>query len=127
MYTLGQAARAAGKSKATISKAVRAGRISAARGSDGTYQIDPAELHRVYQPAVALPSTETATAVHQETAALERENALLREMLERERGLNRELAGDRDHWRAQATALLEDRRPERPRRSGWWPFGKRDG
>lgn len=48
MYTLGAAARAAGKSKATISRAIKAGRLSAGRSDGGGYAIDPAELHRVY-------------------------------------------------------------------------------
>jgi hypothetical protein len=48
VYTLGEAARASGKSKSTIAKAIKSGRVSAARGVDGSYQIDPAELHRVY-------------------------------------------------------------------------------
>jgi hypothetical protein len=48
VYTLGEAARASGKSKSTIAKAIKSGRISAVRGVDGSYQIDPAELHRVY-------------------------------------------------------------------------------
>ena len=48
MYTLGEAARASGKSKPTIAKAIKTGRVSAIRQPDGSYQIDPAELHRVY-------------------------------------------------------------------------------
>jgi hypothetical protein len=48
VYTLGEAARASGKSKSTIAKAIKNGRVSAVRGVDGSYQIDPAELHRVY-------------------------------------------------------------------------------
>src|SRR6516164_2656805 len=48
MYSLAQAAKASGKSKPTIARAIKAGRISAARSEDGAYSIDPAELHRVY-------------------------------------------------------------------------------
>ena len=48
VYTLGDAAKATGKSKATISKAIKSGRISAIKDETGTFQIDPAELHRVY-------------------------------------------------------------------------------
>jgi excisionase family DNA binding protein len=51
-YTLGDAARATGKSKPTIAKAIKAGRISATKTEDGSYQIDPSELHRVYPMAV---------------------------------------------------------------------------
>jgi hypothetical protein len=47
-YTLGQAAKACGKSKMTIARAIQAGRISASRTDTGSYAIDPSELHRVY-------------------------------------------------------------------------------
>ena len=49
-HTLGTAAEAVGVSKSTIYRAVKAGRLSASRNSDGEYEIDPAELHRVYEP-----------------------------------------------------------------------------
>ena len=52
-HTLGTAAEAAGVSKSTIYRAVKAGRLSASRNDDGEYQIDPAELHRVYEPVAA--------------------------------------------------------------------------
>jgi len=47
-YTLGEAAKATGKSKPTIQRAIKSGKISASKKDDGTYDIDPAELHRVY-------------------------------------------------------------------------------
>ncbi len=46
--TLGQAAKETGKAKATISKAIKSGRLSATRNDRGGYDIDPAELFRVY-------------------------------------------------------------------------------
>jgi hypothetical protein len=49
-YTLGQAAKATGKSKSTLQVAIKKGRISATQDDLGQYQIDPAELHRVYPP-----------------------------------------------------------------------------
>jgi hypothetical protein len=49
-YTLGQAAKAVGRTKATLQEAIKKGRISARKDDLGRYQIDPAELHRVYQP-----------------------------------------------------------------------------
>jgi hypothetical protein len=45
---LGQAAKAVGRTKPTIAKAIKSGKISASRAADGSYQIDPSELHRVY-------------------------------------------------------------------------------
>ena len=48
MYTLGQAAKATGKAKVTLARAIKSGRISANRSEDGSYSIDPAELARVF-------------------------------------------------------------------------------
>lgn len=49
--TLGQAAKETGLGKSTILRAVKSGRLSAARNDDGSWRIDPAELFRVYAPA----------------------------------------------------------------------------
>lgn len=51
MYTVAEAAQAAGTSKSTILRAIKkqsGKRLSATKGDDGQWQIDPAELHRVY-------------------------------------------------------------------------------
>jgi hypothetical protein len=48
-YSLGQAAKAAGRSKTTIHRAISSGRLSATRNESGGYSIDPAELARVFQ------------------------------------------------------------------------------
>ena len=58
MLSLGEAARLAGTSKTTLSRAIKAGRLSATRKDDGGYQIDPAELSRVF---TVTPETVTAT------------------------------------------------------------------
>lgn len=50
MYTVGQAAKATGKSKSTISTSIKKGTISAVKNEDGSYSIDPSELHRVFPP-----------------------------------------------------------------------------
>ena len=52
-YSLSEAAKATGKNKTTIQRAVKSGKISAAKGDSGSYEIDPSELHRVFPPAVA--------------------------------------------------------------------------
>lgn len=52
-YTLGEAAKATGKAKTTIQRAVKSGRISASKSSSGAYDIDPSELHRVFPATVA--------------------------------------------------------------------------
>jgi transposase len=48
-YSLSQAAKATGKSKATIHRDLNSGKISGER-IDSVWNIDPAELHRVYAP-----------------------------------------------------------------------------
>ena len=50
-YTLGQAAKAAGRSKPTIARAIKSGRLSASRTETGEFAIDPA---RVAGPVVFL-------------------------------------------------------------------------
>ncbi len=48
--TLGKAAKAAGISKPSLSAAIKKGRVSASKNEKGHYEIDPAELFRVYPP-----------------------------------------------------------------------------
>jgi hypothetical protein len=110
--TLNQAAKEAGKAKKTILEAIRAGKLSAPKDDEGHYQIDPAELFRVWPPTTTEPVTETAThptppetettLLRQKSELLERENRLLGQALE-------DLREDRDHWRRQATHLLTNR------------------
>lgn len=120
-YTLGEAAKAVGKSKTTLHRAIKSGKISASKADNGSYVIEPSELHRLF------PSVTTGTPdaplhrnnVEQQSNILgtlsiqlemqekerERERALLQETIA-------DLREDRDKWRQQATALLEDKRPK---------------
>jgi hypothetical protein len=51
-FSLGQAARETGLDKSTLSRAIKSGRLSAQRkDGNGGYEIDPAELFRVFPPA----------------------------------------------------------------------------
>ncbi len=118
VYSLGEAAKATGKSKATISKAIKSGRISAMKDESGTFQIDPAELHRVYPPTVPSGHEETREKPTANTA----NDGLIRELQARLEAAQERLADketvisdlreDRDKWRQQATALLADQRPK---------------
>lgn len=48
-YTVPQAAAAVGRNRSSILRAIRSGRLSAARDdATGDWRIDPAELHRLY-------------------------------------------------------------------------------
>ena len=109
VYTLGQAATATGKSKTAIANAIEKGRLSATKDAFGKWQIDPAELHRVYPPE----NTPSNAVDHQidanRTAEIERLKATV-EGLER---LCRQIEGERDSLREQntkLTALLTDQR-----------------
>jgi excisionase family DNA binding protein len=57
-HTLGTAAKATGVSKSTIYRAVKSGKLSASRNTDDEYEIDPAELHRVYPPVSERAATD---------------------------------------------------------------------
>lgn len=110
-YTLGEAAKAIGRSKPTLLEAIKKGRISAAKDALGRYQIDPAELYRVYKPiGKTKPETEQDLTALMEQK--EGENKALREKLqslsELKERIEREcedLREDRNHWRLQARAL----------------------
>jgi septal ring factor EnvC (AmiA/AmiB activator) len=52
-YSLSEAAKATGKNKTTIQRAIKNGKISAIKGDSGSYEIEPSELHRVFPPVSA--------------------------------------------------------------------------
>lgn len=113
VYTLGEAAKATGKSKATISKAIKSGRISASKDDTGTYQIDPSELHRVYPATPSDEQKETPVNTKEigDLKALKARLEAVQERLADKEAVISDLREDRDKWRQQATALLEDKRP----------------
>ena len=121
-YTLGEAAKATGKSKPTISRAIKNGTISAKKNKNGSYTIDPAELHRIFPP---LPrnSNENVTSLPSLTPnddnMLQRENEILREQLD-------DLKSERDEWREQAkrqTILLENHAQNTKKKTAGGFFG----
>jgi len=57
--TLGEAEKEVGVTKSTISRAIKDGRLSANRNEHGHFQIDPAELFRVYPPIDRSGTAET--------------------------------------------------------------------
>ena len=62
-FTLSQAAKEAGVSKATISRALKSGRLSYVEKSKSGYKIDSSELFRVFSrnASTALPTERSAT------------------------------------------------------------------
>lgn len=86
-HTLSSAASATGKSKSTIYRAVKNGKISAFRNENGDFEIDPSELHRVFPPlsVVSDESEKTQQMTQTETAMIRQENGFLKQQLARER------------------------------------------
>lgn len=121
--SLSQAAKLAGKSKSTINRAIKTGKISAIRHDDGSYSIDPAELSRAFDIEPHRGS-KRSDAEPDEACLLERIEAL-KAMLSREREISADLKEDRDRWRQQASALLTDQRPATRPISKWWPWRKK--
>lgn len=119
--SLSQAAKLSGKSKSTINRAIKSGKISATRHDDGSYSIDPAELSRAFEMEPN-GGSKRSDAEPDETRLLERIEAL-EAMLNREREISADLKEDRDRWRQQATALLTDQRISQ-KKSSWWPWRK---
>lgn len=140
MLTLGEAAKEVGKSKTTLTRAINAGRLSAKRLDDGSYQIDPSELFRVYDLAtpetVAQPSNGEVRDPA-ETPDNSKVVEMLREQIEliqteRERERRQltdridELNQEREDWKTQAsnqTLLLkheQDVRIEEQGGRGWF-------
>ena len=132
LYTLGQAAKATGRSKPTIQRAIKSGLISAKKNENGSYTIDPAELHRVF-PAVTSLDSDTGDMKQSETQELQGETRLLRELLEQVEGERDDLRRRLDEAEAaRREAAAETRRltlmlthqpqpaaPEMPRPGLW--------
>lgn len=116
-HNISEAARLAGKSRSTLHRHIKSGKLSKETDHSGDPVIDTSELKRVYgdlsQPDEAStqdmeqPASSSKFALDVEYAALQRENAALRE--------------ERDRWAAQAerlTSLLADQRPSREQPPG---------
>jgi len=115
--TLGQAAKTIGMNKATLSRYIKQGKISAEKQEDGSYRIDPSELDRLQEMRV----TETPPPQPQVTPG---ELALMRELLAEKDRMIANLTAERDEWREQAKRhlLLLPVPEEKPKRKQWWRF-----
>lgn len=117
-HTLGTAAHAVGVSKSTLRRAIQTGRLSATRRDDGSYEIDPAELARVFpRPSADTPEMARHDTAN-ETGALQREVTVLREVVEDLRRRLDASEAERRQTQERLTALLTDQRPRRR----WWPW-----
>ena len=105
-HTAGTAAKAVGKTKSTITKAIASGKLSAIKNDNGAWEIDASELYRVYPPTpletVEIEQNDTLKEMgrnSKEIQALERLLKAAEEQID-------DLKADRDEWRKQANQLL---------------------
>ncbi len=132
-YSLSEAAKATGKNKTTIQRAIKSGKISAIKGSNGSYEIDPSELHRIFPLSVApsdaqhpqsndtqqdkvtyinstlvriLELEKELAVAHERTSGLEAQKDQMADTIS-------DLRKRLDSSESRATALLTDDRPKR--------------
>ena len=119
-YTLGEAAIACGKSKSTLSKAIKAGKISAFKNDHGAFEIEPSELFRLYPPTpppieqntietVGVEQKTTPDSTPKNTNNIEMLEAKLQmanERIDELKSDKEKLEIDKEQWRQQATNLL---------------------
>lgn len=140
-YSLSEAAKATGKNKTTIQRAIKSGKISAHKGDGGSYEIDPAELHRIFPPYVAQRDAQHHQSNDTQQGEIAPNNNGLNRVVElekelavaRERANGLEAQKDQmadtindlrkrlDSSESRVTALLAD---NRPKRSSWWPWNR---
>lgn len=138
-YSLSEAAKATGKNKTTIQRAIKNGKISASKGDRGSYEIDPSELHRVFPFAAAQRDAQHHKSNDTQQKKIASSNSALDRVveLEKELAVTRERANGLEDQKDQMadtisdlrkrldssesriTALLADRSPKR---NSWWPW-----
>lgn len=130
--SLGQAAKQVGKSKSTITRAIRSGKLSAQRQNDNSYKIDPAELFRVWPATGAQPHEDATPKTPQGdvTASMQSRIEMLEALLEREKDAAGDLKGTIEDLRKRldkaedrVTALIAPEATRGARKGLWgWLF-----
>jgi len=109
VLTLANAAKETGLTRSAIFKAIKKGTLSATKDAKGHFQIDPAELFRVYKPV----NKEASTSEQQETTKEARETAENRDLLIRldmANQLLRQVESERDDLRRRLDEEATERR-----------------
>jgi hypothetical protein len=137
--TLGQAAKAVGKNRTTILRAIKAGKLSATHDdATGSWLIEPAELHRLYPPADAHASAPPGAAhsrssgasgaIRELHARLADKDTVIGSLERTVDDLRRRLDIEAEE-RRRLTAVLSDMRAATPPPAAaarrWWPWGRR--
>lgn len=120
-YSAAQAGKAVGRSTATITRAIEKHRISAVKDENGAWQIDPAELHRVFDVKKPENPSMQSDEKDRNGKALQHDVEILAEKLRSSEALNARLADEvadlrgrldaEGEERRKLTAILTDQRP----------------
>lgn len=105
-HTAGTAAKAVGKTKSTITKAIASGKLSAIKNDNGAWEIDASELYRVYPPTPLETVKIEQNNTLKETDGNSKEIEALERLLKAAEEQIDDLKADRDEWRKQANQLL---------------------
>jgi hypothetical protein len=113
-YSLAEAAEACGINRSTVLRAIRSGKISGQRDSQGAWTVEPVELHRVFDPVAA---EATPKAVPQDAQTDAQVAALLAQLAE--------MRAQRDAWQGIAERLTSalpkpPATPVEPPKRRWW-------
>ena len=103
-----RAAKKTGKSVPTITRAIKSGKLSAEKTKSGGYQIDAAELFRVFKPVTEKPNPSVTTLqneTHEVTNDETPKSRLLKERIEALEEALSDAKAERDEWRNQAKRL----------------------
>lgn len=109
--TLTEAAKATGRDKSTIRRAVKSGLISGARDPFGVWMVEPAELHRIYPPAESPGGAEVGVNSHAAAdpapadALVAELRAMIADLRQGRDAALADLRAERDQWRDQAQRL----------------------
>lgn len=138
-YSLSEAAKATGKNKTTIQRAIKNGKISASKGDRGSYEIDPVELHRVFPLTVAQPDAQHRQSNDAQQVEFAHNNSHLNRVveLEKELAVAHERANGLEAQKDQMADTISDLRKRldssegrvmalladnKPKRGSWWPW-----
>ncbi|MFM7855086.1 MAG: MerR family transcriptional regulator, partial [Flammeovirgaceae bacterium] len=128
-FTLNEAAKQTGKSKSTISKYLKEGKISYIEKTENGYKLDPSEVFRVFakiEHETGINEQTRTTGEHIEHKVLEKEIELLRERLADKEQENSKLWKRLDaeaEERRKLTMMLSDMREKTPQN----PIERRKG
>jgi hypothetical protein len=114
--TFTAAARLAGIDKSTLRRAVKAGKLSAARDAHGIWHIEACEMERLYP--LDVPGKERPEADPEAVPRHAAPDAAVDTLVSELRAVISDLRQDRDSWREQAQRLALPAPAQSKRR--WW-------